>query len=454
MVHNGTIQPAEFVRSLLKGDKRAELAEFLDSISSNEVVYLMSRLGKKEQYKLLTIINPDEAADVIEELPDVQAADIIENLDTGNAAAIINRMKSDDRADLLTELDRKDAEAILTEMHPDEAASIRKMIEYRPGTAGGLMLTEYISYPSSLTVKEAINDLRKNAEKYKNYHVRYLYVVSEKNHFVGVLQMQELLLAGSEQRLSEIVIKEVTAVNVDTPLDKLIDLFETHNFYGFPVVDEQGQLIGVIRRKNVLEAENERATYEHLQTQGIIGGDELRTMPAMVRSRRRLSWLSVNILLNLLAASVIAFYQDTLSSVIALAVFLPIISDMSGCTGNQAVAVSMRELSLGIIKPGEAFYVWFQEIKVGLINGLVLGILLGLAAFLWKKNIYLGLVVGGALAINTLVAVSIGGTVPLVLKRMKIDPALASGPILTTITDMIGFFLALAFATIALNRLI
>lgn len=453
MVHNGTVQPAEFVRSLLKDDKREELAAFLDSISSNEVVYLMSRLGKKEQYKLLTIINPDEAADVIEELPDAQAANIIENMDAGNAAAIINRMKSDDRADLLTELDRKDAEAILTEMHPDEAASIRKMIEYHPGTAGGLMLTEYISYPAFSKVKEAINDLRKNAEKYKNYHVRYLYVVSEQNHFVGVLQMQELLLARSEQLLSEIVIKEVTAVNVNTPLDKLIDLFETHNFYGFPVVDEEGHLIGVIRRKNVLEAENERTTYEHLQTQGIVGGDELRTMPVMVRSRRRLSWLSVNILLNLMAASVIALYQDTLSSVIALAVFLPIISDMSGCTGNQAVAVSMRELSLGIIKPGETFRVWFQEIRVGLINGVVLGILIGLAAFLWKGNIYLGLVVGGALAINTLVAVSIGGTVPLVLKKMNVDPALASGPILTTITDMIGFFLALAFATIALGRL-
>ena len=176
-------------------------------------------------------------------------------------------------------------------------------------------------------------------------------------------------------------------------------------------------------------------------------------MPVRVRSSRRLSWLSVNILLNLMAASVIAFYQDTLSSVIALAVFLPIISDMSGCTGNQAVAVSMRELSLGIIKPGETFRVWFQEIRVGLINGLVLGILLGLAAFLWKGNIYLGLVVGGALAINTLVAVSIGGTVPLILKKLNVDPALASGPILTTITDMIGFFLALSFATIALGRL-
>jgi magnesium transporter len=454
MTQKEILKPVHFVRSLLEQDKYMELADFLDSLSSNEVVYLMSKLGRKEQHKLLTIINPDDAADVIEELPDVQAADILEEMDAGNAAAIINKMNSDDRADLMIELDEEDAEAILTEMHPEEAASIRKMIEYDPDTAGGLMITEFIAYQESLTVKEVIDDLRRNAEKYKNYHVRYIYVVSENNHFTGVLQMQELLLARSTQKLSEIVIKEVTAVNVDTPLDKLIDLFETYNFYGFPVVDQEDQLIGVIRRKNVLEAENERTAFEHLETQGIVGGDELRTMPVLVRSRRRLSWLSVNIVLNLIAASVIAFYQDTLSSVIALAVFLPIISDMSGCTGNQAVAVSMRELSLGIVKPGEAFRVWFQEIKVGLINGLVLGILIGAAAFLWKRNVYLGLVVGAALAINTLVAVSIGGTVPLILKKMNVDPALASGPILTTITDMIGFFLALGFATIALSKLV
>jgi len=154
-----------------------------------------------------------------------------------------------------------------------------------------------------------------------------------------------------------------------------------------------------------------------------------------------------------MAASVIAFYQDTLSSVIALAVFLPIISDMSGCTGNQAVAVSMREISLGTVRLGEVFRVWMQEISVGIINGVVLGILIGAAAFIWKGNIYLGLVVGGALAINTLIAVSIGGTIPLILKRMGVDPALASGPILTTITDMMGFFLALTFATITLSRI-
>jgi magnesium transporter len=136
-----------------------------------------------------------------------------------------------------------------------------------------------------------------------------------------------------------------------------------------------------------------------------------------------------------------------------LAVFLPIISDMSGCSGNQAVAVSMRELSLGTVRPSEALRVWFQEISIGLINGLVLGLLIGIAAYFWKGNIYLGLVVGGALAVNTLVAVSLGGTIPLILKRFNIDPALASGPILTTVTDMFGFFLALSFATIALSHI-
>jgi magnesium transporter len=362
-------------------------------------------------------------------------------------------MNSDDRVDLINEMPEEEAEAILTELNPDEADSVRKMTEYDPETAGGLMLTEYIAYNESFTVREATEDLRENSEKYKNYHIRYIYVIKENNQFVGVLQMQDLLLSNPQKRLSEIVIKEVTAVSVTTSLEKLDDLFDTYNFYGFPVIDYQNQLIGVVRRKNVLEAMNERTAFEHLETQGIVGGDEFRTMPVLLRSRRRLSWLSVNIVLNIIAASVIAFYEDTLSAVIALAVFLPIISDMSGCSGNQAVAVSMRELSLGTVKPGEVFRVWLQEISVGLINGVVLGLLIAIVAYIWKGNIWLGIVAGSALTINTLVSVSIGGTVPLVLKKMNIDPALASGPILTTITDMVGFLLVLGFATMALHHL-
>jgi magnesium transporter len=253
--------------------------------------------------------------------------------------------------------------------------------------------------------------------------------------------------------LKDIVITDSQTVTVNSSLDETIDLFNTYDFNAFPVVNNEKKLIGVLRRKHVMEAAIEHEAFSHLETQGIVGGDELRSMPVFLRSKRRLSWLSVNIVLNIIAASVIAYYQDTLSAVIALAVFLPMISDMSGCTGNQAVAVSMRELSLGLVRPSEVFRVWSQEIMVGLINGIAIGLLLGGAAWLWKGNIYFGLVVGGALALNTLVAVSLGGTIPLLLKKRNIDPALASGPILTTITDMIGFFMALAFASILLSKI-
>ena len=155
----------------------------------------------------------------------------------------------------------------------------------------------------------------------------------------------------------------------------------------------------------------------------------------------------------MIAASVIAQFQDVLSAVIILAVFLPIISDMSGCSGNQAVAVSMRELALGVIKPADFYYVWRKEAVVGMINGVALGLLISAVAWVWQGNGWLGLVVGVALALNTLIAVSIGGTVPVLLKSLKVDPAVASGPILTTITDMCGFFLLLGGASLILPQL-
>jgi magnesium transporter len=249
------------------------------------------------------------------------------------------------------------------------------------------------------------------------------------------------------------MIRNPLSVQDESHLDELAEFFEEHGFLGVPVCTADRKLVGIVRRSDVQEALGDRATGDYLKTQGIVNGDELRSLPLLVRSRRRLSWLSVNILLNVVAASVIAMYTETLDAVIALAVFLPIISDMSGCSGNQAVAVSMRELSLGLIKPLDAFYVWLKEISVGLINGVVLGILIGTVAFIWKGNFFLGAVVGSALMLNTLVAVSIGGVLPPILKGFKVDPALASGPILTTITDMCGFFLTLSFATLALSKI-
>jgi magnesium transporter len=242
------------------------------------------------------------------------------------------------------------------------------------------------------------------------------------------------------------------SVSPDTSQDKLATLFDENPFLGIPVVDERNVLIGVVSREAITEAELERVEHQSMSRQQV--GDELRSMPTLLRSRRRLAWLSSNIVLNIIAASVIASYEDTLTAVIAIAIFLPMVSDMSGCSGNQAVAVSMRELALGLTRPVDLFHVLRKELSVGIINGIILGILIGIVAWMWKDNVFLGLVIGLALSLNTILSVSIGGTVPLLLKRFGVDPAVASGPLLTTVTDMAGFFLVLSLATLFMPRLI
>jgi magnesium transporter len=447
-----THRPWEKLVELLDSNDSEEVKSYLNSLKTEDVVRSMSRISNEEQQLLLSVLSPEDAADLMEDIPNAQAVSIIESMEVQDAAAIFNEMESDDQADLLTELDPEDAEAIISNMEPEEAEDVKKLIQYDQDCAGGLMITEYLTFDESMSVGEVVQDLRDHAEEYEGYNVQYIYVLSRRK-FIGVLQMKDLLLSKINTRLSQIVIRNAYTVQDTATLEELIGFFDKYDFYGVPVLNEKNQLVGVVLRKHILEAENERASIDMLSTQGIVGGEELRTMPTLIRSRRRLSWLSINILLNIAAASVIAFYQDTLSAVIALAVFLPIISDMSGCSGNQAVAVSMRELSLGVVNPFDVFRVLFKEISIGLLNGLALGVLIGLAAFLWKGNIYLGLVVGGALMINTIVAGSLGGTIPLILKKFGVDPALASGPILTTITDMMGFALVLSMASMAMAYL-
>ena len=445
-------RPWEYLKDQIELGAGGEIKRYLDTLQSEEIVGSVSHLNDSERLALLSLLTPQDAAQLIDDLPWAQAVDIINELDSKEAAAIISELTSDDQADFLNEMSEEKAAAVMVELPREEATSLRQLIRYDADTAGGLMITEFLAFDEMNDVGSVVADLRENAEKYTKYHLQYIYVTHE-GQFSGVLNMRTLLLSKPEVKLAKIVLRQALTVRDTMPLDELIKFFDTHDFYGVPVVDDSLRLKGVVLRKDLREAQIEQVNTEHLETQGIVGGEELRTMPVLLRARRRLSWLSVNILLNIAAASVIAVYQDTLSAVIALAVFLPIISDMSGCSGNQAVAVSLRELSLGVVRPFEMLRVWTQEVSVGLINGFVLGSLIGLAAWLWQGNVYLGLVVGAALAINTIVAVSLGGVIPLFLKKMNVDPALASGPILTTVTDMFGFFLALTFAGMALESL-
>ncbi|MDH3532349.1 MAG: magnesium transporter [Gammaproteobacteria bacterium] len=447
-------KPEDEISDLLRQDDVADHVEnILNGLEPAELLHTVFALDPDDQRSLLAVLPPPRAASLVEEMPDAHVADLIEEMAVADAAPIVEELASDHRVDVLKELDADDAEAIIEHLDEEDAAEVRKLISYAPDLAGGLMMTEFASYPMTNTVREVVEDLTGEDRDYSLLTVHYIYVVIRKHTLKGVIRIRDLVFADPATKIGAIAVPALT-VSPDTTLDELEEFFDAHDIAAVPVVNSRQTLLGIVRRRAVLEALTDRAEADSLKAAGIIGGDELRSMPVLIRSRRRLAWLSINIGLNVIAASVIAAYEDTLTAVIALAVFLPIVSDMSGCSGNQAVAVSMRELTLGAALPRDVLRVLRKEAVVGLLNGLALGILLGLAAWAWKGNPVLGLVVGGALAANTIIAVSIGGTVPLILRKLHFDPAVASGPLLTTVTDMCGFFLLLSLASLVLPALV
>jgi magnesium transporter len=431
----------------------ASLAELLWSLDARETARVVSQLRIEQQAELLRQLSPEAAVEVLDTLPEVTVVEAVEELPADVAAAIVRELPSDDQADLIGAMDEAAAAAVLAELDDDEAERIAELAAYPEDSAGGLMATEVVALRDIATVHSTLSRLRAGATKLRDLDVQYAYVVAKGRRLVGVLRLRDLLLADEASRLSEIMIADPLSIPAEMPLEELMAFFDDNAFMGVPVVDSEGRLIGAVSRRAVDEAAEDQVASDYRNAMGVVA-EELRSMPVLRRARMRLAWLVAKIFLNILAASVIAAYYDTLTAVVALSVFLPIISDMSGCSGNQAVAVSMRELSLGLLRPDEWLRVWIKESSVGLLNGLVLGGILGFMAAIYSGNVWLGVVVGSALAVNTLIAVLLGGVIPLVLKSFKIDPALAAGPLLTTVTDMGGFFATLSLATLLLDKLV
>jgi len=446
-------QLQEGLEEVIREGDAEHLGEYLQSLDTRETARAVCELSDDQQKSMLTTLQPEVAADVLDDLPDVEVIEAVALLDPEDAAAILHEMPSDEQADVVGRLDDEQAEALLAAMDPGEARRLKELAAYPDDSAGGLMITEVVAFRSTATASRVLQRLREDADRLRQLDVQYAYVTDGPRKLAGVLRLRDLLFADDDAAISQIMIASPVSIEASATLHELEQFFDEHAYLGVPVTDSQGDLLGVVSREAVDDATQDQAASDFRRSLGVIE-EEIRSMPTLRRSRLRLSWLSINIVLNVVAASVIAGYQDTLSQVIALAVFLPIISDMSGCSGNQAVAVSMRELSLGLIEPFEVLRVWTKEAWVGLINGCALGGLLGSVAWFFSGNPWLGMVVASALALNTLVAVLIGGALPLFLKRRGVDPALASGPILTTVTDMFGFFLVLSIATALLPRLV
>lgn len=440
--------------SLLRDGSVPELEAYLHSLTPMETARVVSELAEEERVQLLRVLDPDEAADVLEDLPDELAADMLEDMRPVRAAAIVEELAADERADILHDVDDEAAEAILAAMDEEEAAEARKLLTYPELSAGGIMTTDFLAFRETVSVGDVIYDLRAKSDDYVETNLQYVYVVDNDNKLVGVLRLRDLVLMPDHTPVSDMMITDPVSKHVEDDLLHLLEFFDENEFIGLPVVDEDERLVGVVLRSDVEEAGADKAGASLLKVSGIVGGEEIRTMPVFERARRRLAWLSVNMLLGILSISIIAYFEDTLQKVIALGIFFPMVANISGCSGSQAIAVSIRELSLGLARPVDLFRVLRKEAAVGVINGLVLGLLISIIATVWRGNAWLGLVVGAALAMNTLIAVSLGGTIPLLLKKFGKDPAMASGPILTTTTDLCGFLFVFVIATQLMEKLV
>lgn len=452
------------LRTILGGGSPEELEAYVRQVPPGDVARAMTRLSDDERRLVFRLLDRELAADLLENFAEAHAADLMEELSPEQAAAIVDEMESDHRADVLAEMTRDEAEEILQRMGEDEAKDARRLLAYDENTAGGIMVTEFLVYPQSLMVSEALANVREHAKLYSDFGLHYVYVhkdadgtgLNGSKTLIGVVRIRDLILTVAEETLSDIMIVNPVCVLGETPLDELDDLFEQYPFWNLPVTNKDGRLIGVVRRADMEAALGEEHERNLMRFGGIIGGEEIRSMPTRERAMRRLAWLGLNVCLSLVAASVILMFEGTIDQLFALVFFIPVIGNMCGCSGNQAVAVSIRELARGLIQPNDFMVVWRKEIVIGAINGSVIGTFLGIVAFtldhfIWHDTALLGFVVGIAFLLNSMVAVSLGGLIPLALKRVGADAALGAPPILTTLCDMIGLLFVLSLARLALS---
>jgi magnesium transporter len=428
-----------------------ELEGWLALLPADEAPRWLTRLDTSDQKRLLEQLPAEHAAQLLTGFSSSQVAHLLALLEPARAAALLEHFPSNDQADILADLGEGGA-AVLAALAPQAARQAERLSRYAADTAGGLMIAEYLAFQAGARVADVIADLRAHAREYARLQAQYAYVSDAGQRLIGVLRLRDLLLLERDDSLSQAMTRDPLRVTADMPLDELLRVFDRHPYYGLPVVDSDDRLLGVVLRAEVEEASSERSDRRFLVASGVLGGEEYRSMTWQSRVLRRAPWLAISLVLSLGAASVIGWYQETLASTIALAAFLPVISGMGGNSGNQALAVSIRELSMGLVQPQEFLWVVGKESMVGVTNGILLAAAVAALAWAWQRNVHLSAVVGIAIALNTLVAACLGGIVPLLLKRWRLDPALASGPVLAAVNDLCGFLFALVLADLLLPR--
>jgi magnesium transporter len=414
------------------------------------VAAALRELPLPDQVHLFRLLAPQQAGDVLSELDDSTRTELVRALDEVEISRILDRMPADHVVDVVEELPREEADKLLDLMQEEKSEEVQELLEYGEKTAGRLMSPRFIAVYESASVAEAIEHIRKAASGDNAF---YLYVVDEHEHLVGVVPLHRLLATNPATPIRTIRNDSVESVSVHADQEEVARLARRYKLLEVPVVDGARRLVGAISADEVIGVIDEEAT-EDIQRLGGVGGDETVLDPPRQVFRSRMTWRLINLGTAVLAASVIGLFESSIHAVATLAVFMPIVASMGGIGTTQTATVVVRGLAVGDLTRGVLRRVLMKEVWLGVTTGAANGLVIAVIAYLWKGLWLLSVILGAAMVINMCVAAVVGTLVPVALKAFRVDPAIASSVIITTFTDVCGFFSFLGLATLLIRFLL
>ncbi len=421
------------VRRLLLEMRPAEIADALESLPG------------RFRETLWNLVSPEMEGDVLSELQDSVRAELLEQMQPLEVVAATRDLDSDDVADIIQDLPERIQDSVLLSMDEQNRQRLASLLSYPEDTAGGLMNVDVIPVRADVTldvVQRYLRRLRKIPEKTDN-----LMVVDRENKYLGVLSLADLLIRDPDASVGEVMTME-TGIPARTPANDVAKLFEQRDLVSAAVVDENNRLLGRITVDDVVDVIQEEADYT-LRSLGGLADEDMFT-PVLWSVRRRVAWLCINLVTASLAAAVVGRFQETIAQLVILAVLMPIVANMGGVAGSQTLTITIRGIALGQLGKANTRSLLLKEISVALLNGFILAAVVTLIAILWFEEPQLGLIVGLAMVLNLFTASLSGTLIPLILKHFGIDPAVAGGMLLTTVTDAVGFFTFLGLASLML----
>jgi magnesium transporter len=423
------------------------IRHMLKSLTDADIAHLIESSPPKQRSVLWGLLDSRREGSVLQELGEELQANFLKNKDTNELIALTDGLEPDDVADILQQLPDRVTREVLLAMDTQDRQRVEKILPYDEDTAGGLMNTDNITTRPDLSLDVVLRYLRRHDELPDI--IDTIFVVNRKDKFLGLLPISKLLSSDPAMTVREVMTTDIEPILATTSDTDVANLFERHDWVSSPVVNEEGRLLGRITIDDVVDVIRDDADHSLLSMAGLDeDSDTFATIKAT--APRRAVWLGANLLAALFSANVIGLFEATIEKVVALAVLMPIVASMGGVAGNQTLTIIIRGMALGQIGQSNTSWLFTRELGVAVINGLIWACCAAIIAVLWFNDTTIGMIIAGAMVINLMIAAAAGVLIPVALKAMKIDPALAGSMALTTITDAVGFFTFLGLATVFL----